>query len=312
MRPSVSIIIPAYNAAPFIEQALDSALSQKGAPATEVIVVDDCSVDGTRDIVSRREGVRLLLNTHNSGPSVARNRGIQEAKGEYVYFMDADDLITDDAIATLWELVERHPGINMVCGQMTTFPDNRVFDNYINLERKGVRLYDDNPESVRKAHFFLPDYPVNKLLNRKWILDNDLFFREGIQLEDGEWHFRCYGLLDSYATSPGKPTYLYRMVEQSRSNRLDKLKRRRAHYKFLIDDLQKVESIDSPLRYYLAEVILEYKRVKTNDPVDVRQQEELYGLLREKTEGSLVGKLWLTVTKHYPDSFPRRFFLWLV
>src|SRR5947209_7116968 len=88
--PSVSVIIPAYNAAAFVARAVDSALRQSCATA-EVLVIDDESTDETADIAGGYgPPVRLLRQAH-AGPGAARNLGAREAAGEWLAFLDADD-----------------------------------------------------------------------------------------------------------------------------------------------------------------------------------------------------------------------------
>jgi glycosyltransferase involved in cell wall biosynthesis len=88
----VSTVIPAFNAKRFLARALDSALMQD-IPRSEIIVVDDGSSDGTRELVEsyRDRNVRLLCHTRRLGAAGARNTGIFAARGEYVAFLDADD-----------------------------------------------------------------------------------------------------------------------------------------------------------------------------------------------------------------------------
>lgn len=89
----VSVVIPAYNAELFIERAINSVLEQSYQPI-EIIVVDDGSKDKTVDIVTSLEPKNIIkcLQQENSGPSKARNTGILEAKGQYIGFLDADDV----------------------------------------------------------------------------------------------------------------------------------------------------------------------------------------------------------------------------
>ena len=89
----VSIIIPVYNAGALIDRCLDSVFGQVGNHNIEVILIDDGSTDNSVELIRRRkEQDRIkLLNQANSGPSKARNRGITEAKGKYLAFLDADD-----------------------------------------------------------------------------------------------------------------------------------------------------------------------------------------------------------------------------
>lgn len=87
----VTVIIPLYNKAPYIKRALDSVIAQTWTEY-EVLVVDDGSTDGGGEIVSQYGDPRIRLITQaNAGPGAARNRGLAEAKGEYVAFLDADD-----------------------------------------------------------------------------------------------------------------------------------------------------------------------------------------------------------------------------
>ncbi|HRF78803.1 MAG TPA: glycosyltransferase [Flavobacteriales bacterium] len=96
--PLVSIIIPAYNAAPYIEQTIRSVLDQTFTDF-EVIVVDDGSTDSTADIVSRITDPRIsLVRQHNGGVSNARNAGIELARGGIIGFLDADDTFEPKAI----------------------------------------------------------------------------------------------------------------------------------------------------------------------------------------------------------------------
>jgi teichuronic acid biosynthesis glycosyltransferase TuaG len=93
--PQVSVIISVYNVAPYIRQTLESVLTQTYRDL-EVLVIDDCSTDASRDIVravaQQDSRVRLIESEVNTGPAVARNRGIEQARGRYIAFLDGDDL----------------------------------------------------------------------------------------------------------------------------------------------------------------------------------------------------------------------------
>lgn len=101
MNPLVSIIIPVYNKAAFVNQTLDSALEQT-YPHTEIILVDDGSTDGSfeilKDYVEKYPDRIVLIDQENQGVSSATDRGIHAAKGDYIQFLDADDLISPDKI----------------------------------------------------------------------------------------------------------------------------------------------------------------------------------------------------------------------
>ena len=102
----LSIIIPLYNCAPYIGTCLDSILQQGlAADEYEVVVIDDGSTDGGGDLVERdycqRHPQIRLVRQSNGGAAAARNRGISEARGEYIEFVDADDRLLPGGIATL-------------------------------------------------------------------------------------------------------------------------------------------------------------------------------------------------------------------
>ncbi|MFD2370799.1 glycosyltransferase family 2 protein [Brevibacillus sp. GCM10020057] len=93
-HPLVSVITPAYNAARFIRATIESVKSQT-YPHWELILIDDCSRDETVDLIRQEFGdprIRLIELTCNSGAAVARNTGIQAARGKYIAFLDSDDL----------------------------------------------------------------------------------------------------------------------------------------------------------------------------------------------------------------------------
>ena len=99
MTPLVSILIPAYNSAPWLAATLQSAFAQTH-PRTELIVIDDGSTDATLAIARSfaAQGVRVATQP-NSGASAARNHALRLAQGEYIQFLDADDLLAPDKIA---------------------------------------------------------------------------------------------------------------------------------------------------------------------------------------------------------------------
>lgn len=115
----ISVIIPAYNAAGFIEAALQSVADQ-GRNDIEVIVVDDASTDDTVRVVENSvSSVRLLQQSANGGPAAARNRGMEEARGEWIAFLDADDRWLPGKLELQLRFAEENPEFALWCSRLS-------------------------------------------------------------------------------------------------------------------------------------------------------------------------------------------------
>src|SRR5512138_2951718 len=100
MKPLVSILIPAYNSEQLIEESLRSALAQSW-PNKEIIVVDDGSLDRTFEVAKRFESKTLKVVTQpNQGAAAARNKAFSLSQGDYIQWLDADDLLAPEKIAS--------------------------------------------------------------------------------------------------------------------------------------------------------------------------------------------------------------------
>lgn len=104
MNPTITVIVPAYNAATTLPLCL-KALLEEPEQDKEIIVVDDCSTDATAEI-ARSMGVRLVQMSQRSGPAAARNLGAEKATGEILFFVDADVVIHKGSIAMVQEILQ--------------------------------------------------------------------------------------------------------------------------------------------------------------------------------------------------------------
>lgn len=112
--PTVSVIVPTYNAAGFIEETLRSVLDQRTAEPLEVIVVDDGSSDATTEVAARMDPRVRVLRQTRSGVSVARNHGLREARGRYVCFLDHDDVWHPAKLAAQLPVLAQDPEVALV------------------------------------------------------------------------------------------------------------------------------------------------------------------------------------------------------
>jgi glycosyltransferase involved in cell wall biosynthesis len=124
--PLVSVITAVYNGEQSIANALESLFAQ-GYEPFESIVVDDGSVDGTAEIVRRFPQV-TYVRQQNQGPAAARNTALEHCRGDYVAFLDADDVLPPTKLGTQVEYLEKHPELDCVLGRQELIFDSGVPD----------------------------------------------------------------------------------------------------------------------------------------------------------------------------------------
>ncbi len=131
-----SVVIPSYNRSAWLVAALESVFAQT-EPAFEIIVADDGSTDDTLDVLRKYEGRVKVLTQHNAGPAAARNLGIGAADGDYIAFLDSDDLWFPWTLALYREVIEKHAQPAMVEGAHVEFdteqgpPNPEVFSSQL-------------------------------------------------------------------------------------------------------------------------------------------------------------------------------------
>lgn len=179
----ISLIIPVYNKAPYLKRCLDSVAKQIN-DSVQVIIINDGSTDGSTAICAQyREKYGWdLWCTQNRGVSAARNLGLEKATGEYVGFLDADDLLADNAINSMAN--EAKSGKNIIqFGQYRS----RTYETLSHIPRRS--------EEGQYSFDFIPKYWVmvwNKIYKRSFLRKNRIEFKEGMQFgEDTLFNARC-------------------------------------------------------------------------------------------------------------------------
>lgn len=182
--PKVSVIVPIFNKAAYLGDCLDSILNQT-LQDLEIICVDDASVDETPGILAafseREPRIRVYRNAVNLGPGPARNIGIDHARGTYVQFTDADDLLLPMALNSLYRLAES-TGCAVVRAGLGLFPEG--FSSWHQQHCTGLTPPERRQfDFAQEPRLSLPWLHTSYLFLRKFILDNAIRFPD---LRDGE------------------------------------------------------------------------------------------------------------------------------
>lgn len=194
--PKVSVIIPVYNAEKYLRQCLDSVLGQS-LREIEVICVDDCSTDGSRDILteyaSADSRVTFFANEKNLHAGPCRNRGLSAARGEYVLFLDGDDWIDGHAMESLYTLAKQHRADVIRCRALDYDNRSGAYSGSLHNGLKRVPFFLWNrPLRFGNIFWLLPKLnvaPWGGLCRRQFLLDNCILFNDLVCVNDRSFYW---------------------------------------------------------------------------------------------------------------------------
>ncbi|MBQ0143530.1 MAG: glycosyltransferase [Prevotellaceae bacterium] len=230
----VSVVIPIYNAAQYIEKCLRSVMNQTVAQCVECILVDDCGEDnsiGAAESFLAKEGYcacecgtfvsthssltfRIVHHDHNKGHSAARNTGIDVAQGKYIYFLDSDDWIIPDCLEKMLELAIKYPDSQIIFAGATATSGRY---NWLDYEKKTLPEYSCDHDWLQLSMLRRFDFGMtcwNKLILRSFILEHNLSFVEGYVHQDEMWNFDLSKHIQSAAFLK-QNTYVYNIRDNS-------------------------------------------------------------------------------------------------
>lgn len=206
-----SFIIPMYNAEKYIANCIDSILnSDLPKDCYEVIIINDGSTDNGSEIaqeyVSHHDNF-VYLTQGNQGQSVARNYGIREAHGEYIWCVDADDKLDSVSLASVWEELKAHPDLDIFAFQLKQVTEK---GDFISFECSQPKVQHNTIIKGREAIIqgYAPSAVCALAVRRQMIFDNNLFFKIGITQQDVELSYRLFAHAESVYFSDLKP-YIY-------------------------------------------------------------------------------------------------------
>jgi len=209
--PTVSIIIPAYNAEKYLQETLESILAQD-YPSIEVIVVDDGSTDNTSNIVksySHDSRVQYIYKS-NSGSAKARNCGIANSTGEFLLFVDADDLLVPEAVSLLVKtFVEADGKYCLIYGEREHFDDET--GKVLKVTDLSKTLH-----NLKQLFTFRTNLVLASLIHRNTIELVGGFNEKITHNEDHEMLLKLSKIGDFYGL--GKVIYKYRIRSNSKTS----------------------------------------------------------------------------------------------
>lgn len=193
----VSIIIPTFNDADYLEDCLMSIFNQT-YDNIEIIVVNDGSTDGTIDIMNKFKNRIISVSKKNEGPSVARNLGIQKSSGKYLMFVDADDIITSNAVELLVTEIEKEDFDLAVASQYSFNRKNKISKRTDNISQK---VYSNEKIFQVLYPYFntnMVNPPISKLYRKEIIRKNNIQFDVDLSLgEDFIFNLNYYKAIES-------------------------------------------------------------------------------------------------------------------
>lgn len=207
--PLISVIVPVYNAAPFLPACLDSLLAQDYA-SVQLVIVDDGSDDGSAAIIDDYRAAHPLcikvIHTQNRGLASARNKGIDIADGSLIAFCDADDALAPNALSLLEQAIKKHSHSDMAMAQL--------FEGKSPSEMPEIRqVHFETIDAASALEATLYQHPTfhcsacAKLFRRK-VFENERF-SDGLYYEDLEITPRLYARMQNIAYTSA-PLYFYR------------------------------------------------------------------------------------------------------
>ena len=216
MNPKVSIIVPIYNSEKYMNKCIESILNQT-LTEIEIILVNDGSTDNSGKIIdnyAKKDKRIKVIHQENSGPSVARNKGINIAKGKYIGFVDSDDYIEESMYEEMYEYANK----SKVQMAMCSYNEKHIYSNksiIVNTKLKPYKKYNKSQIREEIISTFATNenygfYSIwNKIYDREWLQNTNI--KMDITRDHGEdWWFNInvFKKLESYMYIP-KPLYNY-------------------------------------------------------------------------------------------------------
>ena len=212
MSPFFSIIIPVYNVAPYLRECLDSVLTQSFTD-WEAVCVDDGSTDGSGAILDEyaaKDPRFMVIHQHNGGVSIARNKGLEVAKGRWVWFVDGDDMIRQGCLAMVKSYANGIDKPNVI----KIVPSRKPFETSVNCS---VTPIEPRPIKRSSENFWNYRLAVYRSIMQRDLISDLRFLSKMAMGEDVLFHVLAYYRFKTEVCID-EPVYYYRNREGSAVN----------------------------------------------------------------------------------------------
>jgi glycosyltransferase involved in cell wall biosynthesis len=269
----ISVIVPVFNVEHYLRHCLDSILNQT-YPNLEVILINDGSTDGSFKICLqylKKDSRIILLNKPNGGLSDARNAGLNVAKGDFISFIDSDDVLSSFFYQILIHNINYYQADVAEC-DFVRFRNNSELENSIYLNEGGVQIYDKEKALELLMREELNQVVWNKLYRRMVILDT-LFPVNRIN-EDEFWTYKVFGNSKRIIHISEK-LYFYRQQDQSimgkqySLKRLDGLQALEERITYMKEKFPKLENL--AIKCFCLSSSWHYQQLEINKVVDTEK-----------------------------------------
>ena len=220
--PLVTVIIPVYCVQSYIRQCIDSVLSQT-YKNLEILCIDDCGSDASisilRMVAKDDKRVKIIRHSNNLGLGEARNTGIKLASGDYLFFLDSDDWIRQEAIEKLVDAANRYHA-DIIIGSGQAFTDEKCLEVVArNINRSLFKSFSvDCLIDLQNFQIMISELPCvawGKLFKKEFVIKNRLrFIGNKIYHEDNGFHVKCMACMPRVTALPF-PGYQYRIRSSS-------------------------------------------------------------------------------------------------
>ena len=185
----VSVVIPFFNAKKTIQKSIESVVRQS-LDEVQIVLIDDGSTDDTNQIVDEYEANEnaVIIHQTNKGVSCARNVGIEEATGKYIFFLDSDDYLEPDALQIMYEYAEDN-GLDLVACSHTEF--NATIYQGNDSRSKSFTAYSREEIAIRYPDIF-PQSVCGKLFVRQILVERKIRFDEEMTLGEDQFFTQSY------------------------------------------------------------------------------------------------------------------------